>query len=64
MYLYYVCGSEVSHCISNRGRVRKEGRFEGLEGEGDMEGMSVGGKLQLVTRTGCRERKVLNANSF
>lgn len=28
-----------------RDRGRKEGRFEGLEGEGDMEGMSVGGQL-------------------
>lgn len=40
-----MCGSEVAHCISYRERVRKERRFEGLEGEGDMEGMTVGGKL-------------------
>lgn len=38
-------GSVVARCISYRDRVRKEGRFGGLEGEENMEGMSVEGKL-------------------
>lgn len=49
-FLVYVCGfcgSEAAHCISLWDRVRsgEEGRLEGLEGAGDVGGMSLGGKL-------------------
>lgn len=39
------CGSEVAHCISFRYRVREGGYVGGLEGTGDVEGMTLGGKL-------------------
>lgn len=37
-------------------------RRGGLRDWGGMEEMSVGGKLSLVTRAECHQKKVLNAN--
>lgn len=47
VYVCGFCGSEAAHCISLWDRVRsgEEGRLEGLEGAGDVGGMSLGGKL-------------------